>query len=538
MLREARGRGIARADGTLEPFRHRLFLTIWIASFFNNFGTLVQLMAASWSMTTLTAAPYMVALVQTAATMPVFLLALIAGTLSDRIDRRQQMLGAQLIALAAGASLAGLAYAGQLTAWTLLLFTLLLGVSHALYLPAWQSSIGDMVPRHAVPAAVGLNSVSYNTCRATGPAVGGIFLAAWGAPTAFLFNAVTTLGIVAALLGWRNRAPKPAGPREPLVAAVRIGLSYALLDRYISATLLRCLLYSFFASSAYSFLPLIAEQSGSGIRGYAELLGMFGIGAVVAAASSVTLRRHFSIQAISAFGGWMTVVALLVVGLGFGRLATLGVLFLFGSGWVMTFSIFNSSVQLLAPPWLVGRVIAIYQMTVFAGLAFGSAFWGFCSTLVGVSATLAGAGVAMLVALTALRGRATLARDDSAPLEMRAYPLKPPSLEIPPSAGPILFEVGYEVDPENVPRFLDAVRDLGALRRRDGVRRWTLRRDLDAPNRWIESFWITNWAEQESRALRLTAESEAARERVAQVAVAETRKVQRYLVVRDKDGWR
>jgi MFS family permease len=446
------------------------------------------------------------------------------------------MLAAQLLALGLGLGLATLAFVGRLDAWLLLAITFALGVSQAIYLPAWQSSIGDMVPRETVPAAVALNAVSYNTCRALGPAIGGFLLIAWGAPAAFLFNALTTLGIVGVLVAWRRPRASGQEAREPFGAAIRIGFAYALFEPRLRSALIRSLMFSIFAASAYALLPVIGETLGTGARGYAALLTSFGLGAILAAVFSVGLRRRWGSAGLSTIGATATALALIVLGLVAGRAAMIAAMVVFGAGWVATFSTFNSSVQLLAPSWLVGRLIAIYQMTVFAGLAFGSAFWGMLADLTDLHSALAGAGVAMLLALLALRGRAVLAEASLQPQGSRAYTPNPPALPIAADDGPIVFEIGYEVDPDNVPAFVAAIRELGALRRIEGVRRWRLRRDIDAPNRWVESFWITNWAEQQGRALHLSAESEAAREKVARFAVPETRRVSRYLVIPDKRG--
>jgi MFS family permease len=521
-------------SGTLAPFRHRIFAAVWLASFFNNFGALVQLMAAAWLMTRLSDEPGMVALVQTAASAPVFILAPLAGAAADRLDRRRQMLAAQVLALGLGLATAGLAYSGNLGAWALLAATLAYGVSQAVHLPAWQSSIGDMVSREAVPAAVALNAVSYNSCRALGPAVGGILLIHWGAPAAFLFYAATTVGITAVLLAWRRPAPPRVNRGEAFLTSVRIGFAHAAYETRIRATLIRTLFFSFFAASAYALLPVIGKAGGDGAKGYAALLTAFGLGAIVAAGVSVRLRARFGAVRLSAAGSTATALVLIVVGWGSGEAVTLVAMAVFGGAWVMNFSIFNGSVQLLAPPWLVGRLVAVYQMCVFAGLALGSAFWGWAAGALGLGPALAAAGLAMLAGLLALRGRAQMAVEAAAPAAWRAYTPPSPAVPIARDEGPIVFEIGYEVPAEATRDFIAAVRALGAIRRVEGVRRWRLRRDLDAPTRWVESFWVSNWAEQEGRALHLTDESEAARAQVARFAPAHPRRVHRYLVIPDR----
>ena len=185
---------------TLAPFRHRIFLAIWTASLISNFGSLIQGVGASWLMTSIAPSADMVALVQAASSLPIMLFSLLAGAAADVWDRRSVMLVAQVAMLLTSAALSLLAYLGFLTPWLLLGLTFLLGCGAALYGPAWQSSVGEQVPRHVLPAAVALNSLGFNIARTVGPAIGGIVVAATGAQAAFLLNALSYIGLIIVLL--------------------------------------------------------------------------------------------------------------------------------------------------------------------------------------------------------------------------------------------------------------------------------------------------------------------------------------------------
>src|SRR5215210_7120812 len=84
----------------LSPFRHRIFLAVWIASLASNLGGLVQSVGAAWLMASISASADLVALVQTSTTLPIMLFSLAAGAIADNFDRRKVMLVAQFFMLA------------------------------------------------------------------------------------------------------------------------------------------------------------------------------------------------------------------------------------------------------------------------------------------------------------------------------------------------------------------------------------------------------------------------------------------------------
>ena len=191
---------------TLGPLRHPVFRAVWVASLASNFGGLIQSVGASWLMTSIAPQASMVALVQASATLPIMLLSLLSGAVADNFDRRRVMLVAQGFMLAVSALLTVVTWMGLMTPWLLLLFTFLIGCGTALNNPAWQASVGDMVPRGDLPAAVGLNSMGFNIARSVGPALGGAIVAAAGAAAAFAVNTVSYVGLIAVLSRWR---PEP-----------------------------------------------------------------------------------------------------------------------------------------------------------------------------------------------------------------------------------------------------------------------------------------------------------------------------------------
>jgi hypothetical protein len=146
----------------LAPFRHGIFRAVWSASLVSNFGGLIQGVGAAWMMTTIATSSYQVALVQASTTLPIMLFALVAGAIADSFNRRKVMLVAQTFMLVVSLLLTLFTWFGLITPWTLLAFTFLIDSGTALNSPSWQASVGDMVPRTKLPAAVALNSLGFN----------------------------------------------------------------------------------------------------------------------------------------------------------------------------------------------------------------------------------------------------------------------------------------------------------------------------------------------------------------------------------------
>ncbi|HEX6203662.1 MAG TPA: MFS transporter, partial [Thermoanaerobaculia bacterium] len=234
----------ARAPGSAtrsawSPLALPLFRSLWLATLASNLGTWLQNVGAAWLMTELTTSPVLVALVQAATSLPMFLLALPAGALADVYDRRRLLLLAQGWMLVVAALLAALTLAGTMTPWLLLAATFALGLGAAVNQPAWQAIIPELVPREELAPAVALGSVGFNLARAAGPALGGAIVATAGPGANFLLNALSFLGVIVVLFRWRRPVEAPVLPAERVVGAMRTGLRYVRHSPAVLAVVVR-----------------------------------------------------------------------------------------------------------------------------------------------------------------------------------------------------------------------------------------------------------------------------------------------------------
>lgn len=494
-----------RGSATLVPLKHRLFAAVWIASLVSNFGSLVQAVGASWLMTSIAPSPDIVALVQAASALPILLFSLPAGAIADIWQRRTVMLIAQVLMLTVSASLAALAHFGTILPWSLLAFTFALGTGAALYGPAWQAAVGELVPRHEIPPAVALNSLNFNVARSIGPAIGGAIVAAAGPEAAFTFNALSYIGLIVVLARWRPPAVERRLPPESMGPAMIAGLRYAALSLTIRAVLVRTFAFGLCGSAIWALLPLVARHLvGGGPLIYGVLLGALGIGAIIGAILSTPLRQHLGSEAVVRGAVALFGVCAIVSAFFTALLPLILALIAAGAGWVMALANFNVVVQMSSPRWVMGRAMSVYQMMTFGGMALGSWLWGVVADHLNVSISLAVSGAAMLLSLL-LAWSFRLPAYEHLNLEpSSAWPEPQVTLDFDPQSGPVIVSAEYKIAPDDVPAFLAAMRTLRRNRRRDGARRWMLTQDVADPQVWLERFEVATWLDHMRQHHRVT----------------------------------
>ncbi|MTH77791.1 MFS transporter [Paracoccus aestuariivivens] len=492
-------------NSALAPFRHKDFRLLWSATLVSNFGGLVQSVGAAWMMTQLTDSPTLIALVQASNTLPIMLFALASGALADNFDRRTLLLGAQIFMASVSILLAILTWQGLTTPLLLLSLTFLIGVGQALYNPPWQASMGDLVPREDLPAAVTMNSVGFNLMRSVGPAAGGIITAAFGAAAAFAVNAFSYLPLLGALVSWHPKTPERLTTREPFVSAVGAGLRYVLLSPNLVRVLSRGALFGFSAIAILALLPLVAKshpEGGSMLFGL--LLGCYGLGAIVGAVVNPRIRERMNNEYIVrlAFLGF----ALASLVLAFTDHIWLHALAMLpaGASWVLALSLFNVTVQLSTPRWVVARALALYQTATFGGMAAGSWFWGEIASIRNIDTALACAAIPLILGVIVgywFRVPEFGTLDLDPVNRFREPQLK---LDLRGRSGPIMVLIDYQIAQSDVPEFLRVMAQRRDIRRRDGARNWALLRDLEHPELWSESYHIATWDEYVRHNLRRT----------------------------------
>jgi MFS family permease len=489
----------------LSPLRYPVFRKVWTASTLSNLGALIQSVGAAWLMISIAQSADMVALVQASLTLPVVLLSLVAGAMADNLDRRKVMLGAQIFLFVVSVALTVCAWTGSITPWLLLMFTFAIGCGAAFNAPAWQASVGDMVPRAELPGAVALNSMGFNIARSVGPAIGGLIVAAAGAATAFAVNALSYIALIVVLWRWRPVRDPQSLPRETLGIAIAAGVRYVAMSPAIRTVLLRSAVFGIAAGAVVALMPVVAKELlDGGPLTYGLLLGAFGLGAVAGALGNARLRKVMSTESIVRWASVGLALATAIVGWSNHVLATIAGLFVAGAGWLLALATFNVAVQMSAPRWVVARALSLYQMAAFSGLAAGSWLWGEVAAGVSVSAALLSASLVMLAG-TALGRWLRIEQTEELNLDpLRSW--KEPSTVVPvqPRTGPVVITIEYLIDEADLMEFLSAMSERRRIRRRDGARNWRLLRDLANPRVWVERYETPTWLDYVRHNSRIT----------------------------------
>ncbi|MEO6848230.1 MAG: MFS transporter [Chthoniobacterales bacterium] len=489
----------------LEPLKVPIYRALWIATIFSNIGTLMQTVGAAWMMTSLTTSYTLVGLVQTASTLPVFLVGILAGALADLVDRRLLLLITQSWMLLAAAAL-GIATLFHLTTPAVLLgLTFALGFGSAMNLPAWQAIMQDLVPRESVAAAVSLNSISFNVARSVGPALGGLIVAAAGPGVTFLLNALSFMAVLGVLWVWKPALREKNHLSEDVAGAIKAGFRYVLHAQRVHAPMLRAAAFVLCGGIVWPLLPLLARDVlKTSAAGYGIMLGAFGVGSIIASLCIPKVRRSMAIDWIIGISTCILAVACFTMAFTSHRWVILTSLVFAGIAWIGVLINFNVAVQTSVPAWVRGRAISFYLLIFQGMLAGGGALWGWIAGLLGIQHAFAVAGTGLFLSLLLIRWFPLIVEED---LDLRPsanWEEPEPHIEAELDDGPVLVTVEYFVKPENVSAFRSVMRKMREVRLRDGARRWRLYRDMQDPGRYIELFRIDSWGEHMRQHERFT----------------------------------
>src|SRR6201996_2623491 len=305
-----------------EPLGVPLFRDLWLASLVSNLGGWMQDTAGTWLMTVLTTSPLLIALMQTAASLPVVILGLLAGATADIYDRRRLLIFWQTWMLGAVALLSVLTFFDIISPWILLFLTFLLNVGAAMNSPAWQAIVPEVIPREQLPDAISLNSAGFNLARALGPALGGLAVALFvkattGSASVFSLNSLSFVGVILVLYRWkRNPLFKSALPSERIRGSIRSGVRYIRYAPALQAAFIRTFIFTIFVSAVWALLAVVARNDlRQGAMGYGILNGSMGLGAVVGATNLPRVRRVLSADTIIAGATCIFVATLAVLAL-------------------------------------------------------------------------------------------------------------------------------------------------------------------------------------------------------------------------------
>lgn len=494
-----------------EPFRNRLFRSLWLANISSTLGVLMQTVAAAWLVATIADTADLVALVQTAAAAPILLLSLPSGAIADNFHRRDVMLVAHLMMFLLTALLAAAAYMGTLNSWLLLLFTFLIGCGPALHQPSLQATVGDVVPQCDLPSAVALTAIGANVARATGPALGGGIVLWSGAPAAFAVSATCYLLMIGVLLRWPLSPVASTLPKEGISPAIIAGLRYIARSPGALKIMLRASCYGFTSIAVLALLPIVSRDllHGDSLL-YGLLFAAFGAGAIAGGLVSSYVRLNFLPEWIMRLSFLTSAVCAGTVALSTNPWITTAIMALGGASWLVGFSNLSIFIHISTPRWVAGRVLAVLYAVSYGGIALGGWAWG-------VAADAYGADNALLIATIAMTAGAALGVQGFALPKYPVVNLEPLDIGgINDNPGPstdrkaVHVQVEYRVPETEQQAFLAAATEKRRICLRDGARQWKLLHDQASPERWVESYRLLDWADYLRHRKRATGQDQTA----------------------------
>jgi len=487
----------ARGSSSLwRPLRVPTFRNLLAADVVSDTGTFMQNVGAAWLMVSLGAGPIYVALTQTAASLPYFLLALPAGSAGDIVDRRKLVLFTESWMMGIALLLAVLTIGGFMSPWLLLVLTFALSAGDAFETPAWSAILPELVPREDIASASALNGIEFNLARAIGPALAGLIIAAAGVATAFVANFVSFFGVILVVARWKRPVRKRSTPAESFSGATVAAIRYVRHSTAILTVLLRTGVVMFFSSALFALLPAVARSVNKTAVGYGLLLGCFGFGAIAGALAMQSARARWSTETVVSAG--VVILGLVMVAISaLHSLSTLAAVMLIGgAAWVIFISLINALVQNLAPDWVRARVLAIFILVYQGTYALGTVAWGAIAQRADVRTALVYAGIGTIATIVvALFAKLPDSTSDLSPWNHWRMPVVLEDVGADLAQGPVLVTIDYAVVPKRTAEFLEAMDEYGRMRRRDGAYRWGIFRDTEVADHYLEIFLVSSWAE-------------------------------------------
>ncbi|MCI0425115.1 MAG: MFS transporter [Actinobacteria bacterium] len=475
------------------PLRYREFRSLWAATIFSATGTFIQTVAGSWLMFELTGSSTWVGLMVASSTLPFLFLSLLSGALADMFDRARLMVIAQSIMAGSALTMAVLTQLDLITPGILLGLGLVLGGGTTLNLPAWQALLPDLVPRPLLTSAIALQAAAFNTARAIGPALGGVIVVAYGPALGFGVNAVSYLSVIAVVFLIAPALTVRERDATSVLAATSIGIRYARFTPKFRNLLGVVAFFSVTSAVVQAILPVHTDHLGGSAGSFGLMLGLMGAGALVGAFVRPRLMASTTVNTvpytISLFG---------LAGVGLGLAPNLWVagvgMLLCGFFWLLTLSTLNATAQMMAPEWIRGRAMSMYNLA-FAGMPLGSILAGRVADQIGTPGALVAFSVgSVLLGLVAPRFGVPRLDDIEAPMFSNGAP-EPVHPETVLEGGPVIVLNTWHIDEGDYPGFARVMNQLRLVRLSTGAYRWRLMRDVSDPTRFTELFAVRSWEE-------------------------------------------
>jgi MFS family permease len=380
---------------TIPALQSPLYRRYLLAGMFGTVAAFMLQTAQGWLVLVLTNSPALLGLAGAVAGLPALFLAVFAGVVADRVDRRRLLIATNSTSAFLGFVLAILTTLGVVQYWHVLVLAFLLGITFSFQMPASQALVSTIVDRSAIGNAVALNSAQYNLLRILAPGVAGLFIAAGSLALGFWVYVAALVVVVFLFAGLRVPDTRPAvRVQAALWLDLQDGVRYVVANRVLGILVLLPAVPALFVLNYLTFIPVYARDIlATGPAGLGLLTGAIGVGALTGALTLASRRP-------SGGSGRLVLGALCIVGAALTVFAvsrslpvSMLALAVMGMFQVAYYSTTNTLIQVLVPARLRGRVLSLYFLTSIGVIPIANLGGGALAEAVGVESVLAAGGV-------------------------------------------------------------------------------------------------------------------------------------------------
>jgi len=355
-----------------KAFQYRDFRLMWIGACASSVGTWMQIVAQGWLIYRLTHSPFLLALDQFLAGLPIFLFSMIGGVVADRTERRKILLVSQYIQMASAATLTILVAFGLTHVWPILCLSFVSGFAQAFGGPAYQALIPTLVDRDDMPNAIALNSIQFNLAVTVGPALAGITLARFGEKWCFGLNALSFLAPIISLLIISARF-LPEKSNESMFKSLQQGIHFIWRQGAMVALIILAFSMTFLSMPMRTYFPVFVKDIfHRGPETYGNLMSLMGIGSIcgslgVAGLGNISRKGQFALTMLMVMGAG-------IAGFSLSKFLPFSyvMLVVVGASMMAVFATVTSLVQLNIKNEMRGRVMSVYNFAFRGGMPMGN----------------------------------------------------------------------------------------------------------------------------------------------------------------------
>ncbi len=352
----------------LSSFRSRDFRLLWLSTLISSAGMSMQQIAVGWLVLEMTNSPLSLGIASASRMAPFLLLGMIAGTMADRLNRRNLLMAVNGLAAVYSLSMALVVIAGVVQFWHVVTLTLLFGCSRALESPARQALIYDIVGSNDALKGMSLNTIAMRLMAVFGGLLGGVMIASVGVQGSFLFMSLSYIIGSLILLGMGQTSIKKITEPIPFLRSLRATIGMLRGNSLLLALFVMSLLAEIFAFSHNTLLPVFARDVlavgpvGLGLLNSSLALGGITASLILAAITNYANKVQLLLWALGFYG-----LSLLLFSLSHSYILSLAIIVCVGAA-ASSFDILQQTVmQMSVPDAERGRAMGYWV----ASLGFG-----------------------------------------------------------------------------------------------------------------------------------------------------------------------